>query len=105
MFNFYVLVVQCEDLYELISCLLPEVTASPAQHCTYQIFGTKQSRFRSSLFAILFLLCDFCVRLEERGDAGRLFLGRVVDEILCFLGKWVDGQGRCETSAFSVDGK
>jgi hypothetical protein len=31
--------VQCEDLYELISCLLPEVTASPAQHCTYTIFG------------------------------------------------------------------
>jgi hypothetical protein len=28
------LIVQCEDLYEPISCLLPEVAASPAQHCT-----------------------------------------------------------------------
>jgi hypothetical protein len=36
--------VQCEDLYELISCLLPEVTASPAQHCTYTIFGINKDR-------------------------------------------------------------
>jgi hypothetical protein len=45
--------VQCEDLYELISCLLPEVTASPAQHCTYLIFGTKLSWVRPALFAVL----------------------------------------------------
>jgi hypothetical protein len=50
---FEIVFVQCEDLYELISCLLPEVTASPAQHCTYSIFGTKTSWIRSILFAVL----------------------------------------------------
>ena len=47
-------IVQCEDLYELISCLLPEVTASPAQHCTYSIFGNKLAPawVRNSVFAI-----------------------------------------------------
>jgi hypothetical protein len=53
--------VQCEDLYELISCLLPEVTASPAQHCTYSIFGTKLSRVRTSLFAIFDAFLCFCL--------------------------------------------
>jgi hypothetical protein len=57
---FETIIVQCEDLYELISCLLPEVTASPAQHCTYSIFGTKLSWIRSILFAILFQhFCSF----------------------------------------------
>jgi hypothetical protein len=56
---------QCEDLYELISCLLPEVTASPAQHCTYSIFGTKLSRIRPSLFTIFAALLGFLC--EVRG--------------------------------------
>lgn len=56
------MIVQCEDLYELISCLLPEVTASPAQHCTYSIFGTTfhPAWVRNSVFAIFFLLSFFC---------------------------------------------
>ena len=37
---------QCEDLYELISCLLPEVTASPAQNCTYPIFDNHLQEVR-----------------------------------------------------------
>lgn len=47
--------VQCEDLYELISCLLPEVTASPAQHCTYSIFGNTSPFVGSKLCFCTFL--------------------------------------------------
>jgi hypothetical protein len=49
---------QCEDLYELISCLLPEVTASPAQHCIYSIFG---KHLTQRGFETLFLQFSFCI--------------------------------------------
>jgi hypothetical protein len=56
--------VQCEDLYELISCLLPEVTASPAQHCTYPIFGKHSPNAGSKLcFCVSF--CTFVPFLHE----------------------------------------
>jgi hypothetical protein len=61
--------VQCEDLYELISCLLPEVTASPAQHCTYLIFGKHLARrgFETLFLQFIFALSCyiyFCTFLK-----------------------------------------
>jgi hypothetical protein len=70
--------VQCEDLYELISCLLPEVTASPAQHCTYSIFGTKTSWIRSALFAFLAALLFIGGECEDRIEDNERFLTGVV---------------------------
>ena len=67
---------QCEDLYELISCLLPEVTASPAQHCTYSIFGTKLSRVRPSLFANIAALFFFLLQVRRmRRRLAEIFTG------------------------------
>ena len=60
-------IVQCEDLYEPISCLLPEVAASPAPHCTYLIFGKNIAcrapvRFlaATSFFLLFFLFFSNC---------------------------------------------
>lgn len=61
------MIVQCEDLYEPISCLLPEVAASPAPHCTYPIFGMKNvaRADASSIFAggvrPFFVFIFFCL--------------------------------------------
>ena len=80
---------QCEDLYELISCLLPEVTASPAQHCTYSIFGTKLSWVRPILFAILLSFLYCVVKGGDHDAIGYVFLRTVGAEIdgpgLCFV--------------------
>jgi hypothetical protein len=64
--------VQCEDLYELISCLLPEVTASPAQHCTYTIFG-QTSWVQPILFAFLNIMLSY-----------RLFLS-LFNAVICIV--------------------
>jgi hypothetical protein len=81
--------VQCEDLYELISCLLPEVTASPAQHCTYSIFGTKRRGFDPYFLHFLLHFFSYCPEWEGRNEIETIFLLGLVGEILgsglCFL--------------------
>lgn len=69
--NVVLLVVQCENLYEPISCLLPEVAASPAQHCTYKSLETTWVQpillpFYFTLFAPFFGLIADMARLSNR---------------------------------------
>jgi hypothetical protein len=91
---FAFVLVQCEDLYELISCLLPEVTASPAQHCTYQIFGTNSRGFDPYFLLIKRVFLSYCLESAQEGVYRGLFLAHVVGEILCFFVSSIqDGDG------------
>jgi hypothetical protein len=83
--------VQCEDLYELISCLLPEVTASPAQHCTYQIFGTNSRGFDP--YFLPFCSNFFAILLESRRSKGKLafVFGMCDGRDIMLFGKWHQG--------------
>ena len=69
------MIVQCEDLYEPISCLLPEVAASPAPHCTYPIFGQNIARTRARVrFLLASRILSFLFFLFSPCPAGLLAL-------------------------------